>query len=138
MSQRFKLLEQSPSVEEYQTLRNAVRWSPVSDQAVERSLKNSLYTVCAYIGKKIVGYGRVIGDGGIYYYIQDVIVLPEFQGRGIGRKIMISIMNYLEDADPSAFFGLMAAKNFSSFYKPYGFKERPPDAPGMFRYCQSK
>jgi len=138
MSQRFKILEQSPSVEEYQTLRNAVRWSPVSDQAVERSLKNSLYTVCAYIGKKIVGYGRVIGDGGIYYYIQDVIVLPEFQRRGIGRKIMTSIMNYLENADPSAFFGLMAAKSFSSFYELYGFKERPPDAPGMFRYCQPK
>ncbi|MFX0052090.1 MAG: GNAT family N-acetyltransferase, partial [Candidatus Hermodarchaeota archaeon] len=71
------------------------------------------------------------------YYIQDVIVLPQFQRRGIGRKIMTSIMHYLENSDPSAFFGLMAAKNFSSFYELYGFKKRPPDAPGMFRYCQS-
>ncbi|MFX0172516.1 MAG: GNAT family N-acetyltransferase, partial [Candidatus Hodarchaeota archaeon] len=91
MSQILKLLEQSPSIEEYQKLRNAVGWPSVSDQAVERSLKNSLYTVCAYIGNKMVGIGRVIGDGGIYYYIQDVIVLPQFQRRGIGRKIMTSI-----------------------------------------------
>jgi ribosomal protein S18 acetylase RimI-like enzyme len=82
---------------------------------------------------KVVGCGRVIGDGGIYFYIQDIIVLPEFQGKGIGRRIMDAVMEYLKaHARDGAFVGLMAAKGVSKFYERYGFKERPSDAPGMF------
>ncbi|WP_394325988.1 GNAT family N-acetyltransferase, partial [Methanosarcina horonobensis] len=42
----------------------------------------------------IIDFGRVIGDRGIYLYIQDIIVLPEFQGHGIGKHIMCAVMNY--------------------------------------------
>ncbi len=135
MSHHFRFLELVPTVEEYQFLRNSVGWPKVNNQAVEIALKNSLYSVCVYIDDQIIGYGRVIGDQGIYYYIQDMIVLPEFQRKGIGREIMKLIMNFLEkNADSTAFFGLMSAKGFSTFYEPYGFKKRPDDAPGMFRY----
>jgi GNAT superfamily N-acetyltransferase len=135
MSLNFKFLEIIPTVDEYQNLRNSVGWPKVNDKSVESALGNSLYSVCVYDEKKLIGYGRIIGDKGIYYYIQDMIVLPRYQGKGIGRKIMSKIMDFLEkNADPTAFFGLMAAKGFFSFYKPYGFKKRPEDAPGMFRY----
>ncbi len=131
----YKLLERIPSVEEYQFLRNSVGWSLVSDEAVNQSLNSSLFSVCIDSNDKIIAFGRVIGDSGIYYYIQDVIVLPEFQRKGLGKKIMNSIMNYLEEnADPTAFVGLMAAKGFWKFYEDYGFKKRPSDAPGMFKY----
>jgi ribosomal protein S18 acetylase RimI-like enzyme len=38
---------------------------------------------------------RIIGDEGLYYYIQDVIVVPECQGRGIGKKLMARVMEYI-------------------------------------------
>lgn len=134
-SNDYKLLERIPTVTEYQFLRNSVGWSTVSDEAVNQSLKNSLFSVCIVRNNKIIAIGRVIGDAGIYYYIQDVIVLPKFQRNGLGKKIMNSIMNYLEEnADSTAFIGLMAAKGFCRFYKDYGFQKRPLDAPGMFRY----
>lgn len=133
MSITYELIEKIPTVEEYQYLRNAVGWSKVNDAAVDISLKNSLYSVCLYYNNQIIGMGRIIGDTGIYYYIQDVMVLPNFQRKGLGKKIMNLIIKYLiENVDSTAFIGLMAAKGFWKFYENYGFQKRASDAPGMF------
>ena len=136
MMKNFIFEEASPSVRDYLTLRALVGWSTVSGDAVERSLANSLYSICVYHETQLIGYGRVIGDDGIYFYVQDVIVHPLYQHQGIGRQIMSKILNYLKmTADATAFVGLMAAKGYSAFYEPYGFKRRPNDAPGMFAYA---
>ncbi|NHJ02503.1 MAG: N-acetyltransferase [Candidatus Heimdallarchaeota archaeon] len=137
MTKNFIFEEAIPSVRDYLTLRALVGWSTVSGKAVEKSLANSLYSICVYHETQLIGYGRVIGDNGIYFYIQDVIVHPLWQRQGIGRQIMQKIMNYLKiHADPTAFVGLMAAKGFGPFYEPYGFKNRATDAPGMFTYAK--
>ena len=129
----FELLHRCPSVAEYQALRKSVGWYVVQDEATERGLQNSLYSVCLSHAGSVVGCGRIVGDSGIYYYLQDIIVLPEFHGRGGGRMIMAALMGYLNaNAAPNSFIGLMAAKDVSGFYKKYGFEERPPDRPGMF------
>jgi len=133
MPEKFILTERSPTVEEYLMLREAVGWGEKDFESTETGLRNSLYSVCVFIGKEIVGCGRVVGDGGIYFYIQDIIVLPEFQEKGIGKRIMDAVMDYLEaHAHPGAFIGLMAAEGASEFYEQYGFTERAPDRPGMF------
>ena len=86
----------------------------------KHGLHNSLFSVYVIFENEVVGCGRVIGDGGIYFYIQDVIVLPEFQGKGIGKRIMNAIMDYLKTYAPSgAFVYLMAAKGVSRFYERY-------------------
>ncbi len=109
MSYKAKIRECIPSVKEYQLLRNSVNWTQVSDRAVKISLINSLFSICAFLNSKIVGYGRIIGDKGIYYYIQDMMVLPKYQMGGIGTQIMETLMQYLKNnADPTAFIGLMA------------------------------
>jgi ribosomal protein S18 acetylase RimI-like enzyme len=134
MNERYVLVERNPTLEEYQRLRRAVGWSDVDAETIETGLQKSLFSVCVILKNDVVGCGRVIGDGGIYFYIQDIMVLPEFQGKGIGRRIMGSVMEYLNThARDGAFVGLMAARGVSKFYERYGFKERPSDAPGMFR-----
>ena len=134
MNEGYVLVERNPTLEEYQRLRGAVGWGDVETKAIEVGLQNSLFSVCVILENEVIGCGRVTGDGGIYFYIQDIIVLPEFQGKRIGRRIMDAIMEYLEaHAHNGAFVGLMAAKGVSKFYERYGFKERPSDAPGMFR-----
>jgi ribosomal protein S18 acetylase RimI-like enzyme len=81
---------------------------------------------------KVIGCGRVIGDGGFYYYIQYVIVLPEFQKRGLGKLIMDSIMKFFNEiVQPNTFIGLMAAKGQSKVYKQFGFNERLEYRPGL-------
>ena len=78
--------------------------------------------------------GFVVGDGGLYFYVQDIIVVPGYQGLGIGRRIMKEVMDFLEaEARPGAFLGLMAARGKGGFYNRYGFEQRHPESPGMFR-----
>lgn len=127
------LVERVPGLEDYQRLRKAVGWYVVADDATAAGLKNSLYSVCVLSHDRVIGCGRIVGDAGIYYYIQDIIVLPEFHGKGIGRMIMDAVMGHLKkNASPNAFIGLMAAKDVAGFYTKYGFAPRPEDRPGMF------
>ena len=130
----FQLVEKIPAVDDYQRLRRAVGWYVVNDMDTAKGLQNSLFSVCLLYNQEVVGCGRVVGDAGIYYYIQDIIVLPEFHGHGGGKLIMDAVMEYLRThAVPNCFIGLMAAIDVSGFYKKYGFEERPADRPGMYR-----
>jgi ribosomal protein S18 acetylase RimI-like enzyme len=126
-----------PTIEEYIFLRKAVSWNIPDEQAIKISLKNALFSICLEKGNKIIGCGRVIGDEGLYFYIQDIIVLPEYQGHGYGKKMMDEIMNYINHtARKGAFIALFSAKGLEGFYKKYGFKKRPDEnsGAGMFLF----
>ena len=70
--------------------------------------------------------GRVVGDGAMYFYIQDVIVTPTHQGQGLGHQIMLNIEEYLQSAAAQgATVGLLAAKGKEPFYQRYGYVSRP-------------
>jgi len=134
INEKYILVERVPDVEEYQKLRAKVGWGSKNSEASRIALNNSLFSVCVMLENNIIGFGRVIGDGGVYLYIQDVIVLPEFQGQGIGKCIMDAVMDYLNTHTfPGTFVGLMAAKEASGFYEQFGFVKRPPEGPGMFK-----
>lgn len=130
----YALVERLPNVEEYRALRHAVGWRDVDYYAAQKSLRNSLYGVCVLHGEMVIGCGRVIGDGGLCFYIQDIMVSPLHQGQGLGRRMMDNIMHYLkENAHQGSFAALMAARGAASFYHQYGFFERPTQdyGPGM-------
>jgi GNAT superfamily N-acetyltransferase len=130
----FELVERHPTVEEYQRLRRAVGWGEMTDDGVAAGLPRALFAVVLELDGEAVGCARVVGDGGLYFYLQDVIVLPEHQGRGQGARLMDALMAYLErSATPGAFVGLMAAVGAEPFYERYGFRRRPERQPGMFR-----
>ena len=128
------LVERAPTPDEYRRLRASVGWNEVDPDGVVAGLSRSLYSVVLERDGDAVGCGRVVGDGGIYFYLQDVIVLPELQGQGWGARIMEAVMRYVEAAArPGSFIGLMAAKDAEGFYLRYGFERRADDRPGMFR-----
>lgn len=125
------LVEQLPTGAQFIQLRQAVGWRLPSEEAAAQALPNSLYGVCAYVGAQLVGMARIIGDGGLAYYIQDVIVLPEYQGQGIGAQLMDKVMDYVRaHAAHNAVIGLMAATGKEPFYEKYGFTRRPNDRLG--------
>jgi GNAT superfamily N-acetyltransferase len=135
----YVLVEQVPEVEQYRRLREAVGWETMDPKSTKIGLQNSIYSVCVYRENNLVGYGRVIGDWAIHFYIQDVMVLPEYQGKGIGTRIMNYIMRFLkEHGHPNSYFGLFAAKGKAEFYEKFGFIRRDPDGPGMFQWWPNK
>lgn len=128
------LVERAPTLDEYRRLRESVGWNELSSEGIDAGLTSSLYSVVLERDGDAVGCGRVVGDGGIYFYVQDVIVVPELQGLGWGARIMDAVMRYLDaSVRPGSFIGLMAAKDAEGFYRRYGFERRPDDRPGMFR-----
>jgi GNAT superfamily N-acetyltransferase len=125
------VMERIPTPEEYEQLRQAVGWRLHDLEDARRGLPGTLFAVCAYADGILAGMARVIGDGALVYYIQDVIVLPAFQGMGIGSRLMDKVMEYIEaHASHNAVVGLMAAKGVEPFYLTYGFASRPNDTLG--------
>jgi len=133
VNDKFILIERSPTTEEYRNIRQAIGWGDTDAEATCNGLSNSLFSVCVEFENSIIGCGRIIGNGGIYFYIQDVIVLPDFQRRGVGTQIMNSLLTYIRThAHTNSFIGLMAAKEAAGFYERFGFGKRPSNGPGMF------
>src|ERR1700690_1705716 len=70
-------------------------------------------------GTELIGAGRAITDGVRYTVIFDVVVLPEYQGRGIGKQIMI----FLADRSRAPAFLLYAAPGREGFYAKLGYRK---------------
>ena len=85
--------------EEYVTLRNSVGWRNFSDEQVSHSLNNNVYDITVVENDETIAMGRLIGDG-LYYLIVDIVVNPEFQGKGIGSKIIDMLLAYVDDSTP--------------------------------------
>ena len=125
------IVEKLPTAEEYNWLREQVGWRKNPEDVIRKALPNSLYGVCAYQAGQLVGMARVIGDGGLVYYVQDVIVVPQCQRQGIGAQMMDRVMTYIrEHASHNSTIGLMSAKGKETFYEKYGFKVRPTEKLG--------
>ncbi|WP_308722230.1 GNAT family N-acetyltransferase [Paenibacillus polysaccharolyticus] len=135
-----QILKKQISVEDYMNLREIVGWgNPDNIEAIERGLKNTLYSICIEVEEQTIGYGRIVGDGGFTFYIQDIIVLPSYQRLGLGNKIMAELMEYITSTyPPGSSVGLMSAKGKEDFYKKFGFMERPNESygAGMIQYLK--
>jgi len=133
-SDGFQLLERPPTVLEYRRLRRAVGWAEVPDEGLAAALAGALYSCVVVHNGDAVACGRVVGDSALYFYVQDVMVLPEFHGRGLDAQVMGAVVQYLEGvALPGAFVGLTAAQDIDGFYERFGFHRRPDDRSGLFR-----
>ncbi|MBU5353861.1 GNAT family N-acetyltransferase [Paenibacillus silvae] len=138
----LKILKKQINVEDYIHLREIVGWgSPEDKEAIELGLKNTLYSICIEHEEKTIGYGRVVGDGGFTFYIQDIIILPSYQRIGLGSKIMTELMEHITRTYPAgSLVGLMSAKGKEEFYKRFGFIERPNESygAGMIQFIKKQ
>lgn len=97
-------------------------------EQIEQALKKGLFSVVAKDNGKIIGMGRLVGDGVMYCYIQDVRVLPQYQNKGIGKAIVSKLIDYARQngiSSTSISIGLMSAKGKESFYEELGFIKQP-------------
>jgi GNAT superfamily N-acetyltransferase len=123
----FKIIHRSPTVAEYNLLRQLADWPVMDEQLVRTGLTNSLFSVVLVdeVGS-IAGMGRIVGDGALYFHISDVIIRPDLQNKGLGRRIMNELMKWLEGVGGKhTNIGLMASKGREKFYRDFGFMDRP-------------
>jgi len=130
----LQLIEKIPEVKTYIDIRLAAGLSRKSIEAAEKGLPNSLYSVMVMDEGQPIGIGRVIGDGGCFFEITDMAVLPEYQGKGVGRMIMEALVNWLKTNAPvTAYVSLMADHGTPEFYQKFGFtRAEMPKSSGMY------
>lgn len=130
----YEARAQIPTVGDYVRIRLAAGLSRKTEEAATVGLKNSLFAVTVFYKDEPVGIGRVVGGGGCFFEVVDIAVLPEHQGKGVGKLIMNALMAYLrENAPSSAYVSLMADHGTPAFYERFGFRRaEAPHAAGMY------
>lgn len=116
--------------EEYLELRRKVGWCLFPVEEAKSGLDHAYMVLCARDAGKAVGVMRLLWDGGYIALISDVIVDPEYQGQGIGKRLVESCIRRIKDDMKPGYkvkLNLMAAKGKEAFYEKFGFEERPND-----------
>jgi ribosomal protein S18 acetylase RimI-like enzyme len=94
-------------------------WSKnIPFELVRKAIENS-YCFSAFVEDRQVGFARVISDGATFAYLCDVFTLPEFRGRGIGKKLMQTVQAHPELQGLRRWM-LMTA-DAHKLYESYGF-----------------
>ena len=123
----ISIKENVNSTEEFNYLYDAVGWGSYDEKVSEKSLANTMYSVSVYDDDKIIGYGRIIGDGICFLYIHDVMVAPKYQNKKIGSQIMNKLLekvNQIKIENPYVRVYLGASKGKEKFYERFGFITR--------------
>lgn len=120
-----------PEIDSFFELFRTTGWSPDKQkEELFEAINNSWYSVSAYLDNTLVGFGRIISDGNLHAFIVDLIILPEYQGKGIGTVILKSLIDEAQNKG-IVDIQLFCAKGKRDFYIKNGFIERAEDAPGM-------
>ncbi|KAK6526839.1 hypothetical protein TWF281_010036 [Arthrobotrys megalospora] len=130
----FEILPETPSADDYFRLRQVSGLTPKSREAIARGLPNTLFGVVVRLKNddRVVGMGRVIGDGGLFFQVVDIAVEPAYQGRGIGKGIMQAIMEWVKkELFTGAYVSLIADGEAYKLYEKYGFEMTAPRSVGM-------
>ncbi len=132
MTQGLRYTVDVPGVDEFVRLRVDAGLSEKSREAATRGLAGTCFSVCVRDEEKLVGMGRVIGDGGCFYQVVDIAVHPDYQRQGIGYRIMTRLMEQLRaGAPPTAYVSLIADGDAWKLYEKFGFELTAPASVGM-------
>ena len=121
------------SAEEYCGLRSAVGWAPLAAEQAASGLAHSDFLIACRDAGRIVGCARIFWDKGYIAYLADVMVRPEYQGRGIGQRLVSECIGYIDGQLKEGWrvkIVIVASKGKETFYEQFGFRVRPNDSDG--------
>lgn len=104
-------------------LYESVGWSNYTNhpEMLKNAFSHSADVLAAYQGDKLVGIIRVVGDCYSILYIQDILILPDYQRQGIGTALMKEILNKYKNVYQKVLLTDRTEKTIA-FYKSFGFE----------------
>jgi GNAT superfamily N-acetyltransferase len=130
----YRLNSDPPAPADYVELRLRAGLSAKTLEQAEAALVGS-WAACHVVHEaepRAVAMGRVIGDGGWYFHIVDMAVLPEHQRRGLGAAVLGSLLGEIRERAPEgAYVSLLADPPGRALYARFGFVESAPGSIGM-------
>ncbi len=116
------------------SIRAAVGFRKIHPEQLQASLDGSSLIVAAYDQVRAVGMARLIWDGGAVALIRDIIVVPDYQMRGIETELIKQIFDFLNSKLKPGFgiqVDVMAWKSQEKIYEDLGFQVSLPQRRGM-------
>lgn len=88
-------------------------------QQTEVAIENS---ICfgVYFKDRQIGFARVVSDKSTFAYLGDVFILSDFQGSGVGKFLMASVISHPELQGLRRW--ILATRDAHKFYQPFGFR----------------
>lgn len=145
----YIILEGIPTPQVYHDLRELAGLTPPPMDAIPKALENSFVGFLAYeqrhmiddttpeAGQTAVAMGRLVGDKSLFLICVDIAVHPGHQRKGLGKRIMQSLVDYVDRQAPDAYVSLVAEPAGQKLYPQYGFKEVEPSI-GMYRMFRNR
>ncbi|KAJ8116609.1 hypothetical protein ONZ43_g4407 [Nemania bipapillata] len=132
----YVLVQGYPSVEDYLYMRATCNLSLRNAEQAAAALQGSWYGV--YVAEEAtptepIAMGRIIGDGGWYFLIADMMTLPEHQRKGLADVVLKNLLATIKSraAKGQAYVTLGADPPGRRLYQKNGFKDTMPQQMGM-------
>ena len=125
--------------EDFESIRASVGWNKINYDQINRALKNSMVNVSVFDNDLCIGVGRIVGDHILKGMLTDVMVRPEYQGKGVGKlvvnKLISKLYNYVGEGES---FQLEASPTASNreFYIKCGLKYKPENQDGVYMWIR--
>ena len=104
----------------------SVGWTAYTEHpdVLRKGFENSMLTLAAYEGEKLLGIIRTVGDGHTIVFVQDILVLPEYQRKGVGTALLQAILDRYSHVRQIELATDNTEKTIA-FYRSMGFREMP-------------
>jgi ribosomal protein S18 acetylase RimI-like enzyme len=130
----YRLVATAPTVDDYLQLRERSGLTPRTREQATAALPGS-WAACHVVHRptgRAVGMGRLLGDGGWYFHVVDMAVLPEHQRRGLGDAVLTALLDQIRTRAPAgAYVNLLADPPGRGLYARHGFADTAPGSVGM-------
>lgn len=101
-------------------LRQSVGWNKMERELGNPKLQNFLTIACCD-NSELIGYVSVVSNGVLDAYIQDLMVRPDYQNRGIGTELMNKAISYIKEKEIYMISVIYGEEELRSFYERFGF-----------------
>lgn len=120
-------------------IRKNLSWNDLPHNLVKRAIDNSMINISVFDKNKCIGVGRIVGDRVLKGMLTDIMVIKDYQNKGVGKIIVTSLINELEktvkvgesfqlEASPTA--------NNREFYIKCGLKYKPENQDGVYLWIR--
>ena len=102
----------------------SVGWTAYIDQpeVLRKGFENSMLTFASYEDDQLLGIIRTVGDGHTIVFVQDILVFPEHQRKGIGSALLQAVLDRYSHVRQIELATDNTPKTIS-FYRSMGFRE---------------
>jgi len=101
-------------------LRQSVGWNRMEQELGNPKLQDFL-TIACYDNLELVGYVSVVSNGVLDAYVQDLMVRPDYQNKGIGTELMNKAISNIKEKGIYMISVIYGEEELRSFYERFGF-----------------